>query len=58
MLNSQKLLKGRLSGQVESKQNKKTSWLLLLLLLMKTASIVVASPKKLNVKKILVLINR
>lgn len=57
MLNSQKLLKGRLSGQVESKQNKKTSWLLLLLL-MKTASIVVASPKKLNVKKILVLINR
>lgn len=54
MLNSQKLLKGRLSGQVESKQNKKTSWLLL----MKTASIVVASPKKLNVKKILVLINR
>lgn len=56
MLNSQKLLKGRLSGQAESKQNKKTSWLLLLL--MKTASIVVASPKKLNVKKILVLINR
>lgn len=54
MLNSQKLLKDRLSGQVESKQNIKTSWLLLL---MKTASIVVASPKELNVKKILSLIN-